>query len=71
MRSQHVDHTRVRDVVAVVLAACGSSQSSKPTASGAELYAANCARCHGADGTGGNVKKIPAGRLDRRCFCHD
>ena len=41
-------------VVALVLAACGGpSESSKPTASGATLYANNCARCHGATGAGG------------------
>ncbi len=41
-------------VVALVLAACGGSgESSKPTASGATLYANNCARCHGATGGGG------------------
>ena len=41
-------------VVAAVLAGCtGGGGSSTPTASGAELYAANCARCHGAQGAGG------------------
>ena len=41
-------------LVSGVLAACGGSGgSSKPTASGATLYANNCARCHGATGGGG------------------
>lgn len=36
-----------------VLTACGSGGSSSPSASGAEIYASNCARCHGAQGQGG------------------
>jgi len=40
-------------VIATALSGCGSSGSEEPTASGATLYAANCARCHGAAGGGG------------------
>lgn len=36
-----------------VLAGCGSDGSSRPSASGASIYATNCARCHGAEGQGG------------------
>lgn len=39
--------------VGAVLAGCGSGGSSQPSASGAELFASNCARCHGAEGQGG------------------
>jgi mono/diheme cytochrome c family protein len=47
-------------VAALVLTACGggSSESSKPTASGATLYASNCARCHGSDGNGRSAPSL-------------
>jgi mono/diheme cytochrome c family protein len=34
-------------------AGCKKSQASEPTAEGASLFASTCARCHGAEGTGG------------------
>jgi cytochrome c oxidase subunit II len=41
--------------LALPLAACGGGDepSGGGSASGAEIYSANCARCHGPDGEGG------------------
>lgn len=36
----------------VALSACSGGGGATPSASGAELYAANCARCHGSQGEG-------------------
>lgn len=50
-------HPLAAIVAAVLLgatvAACGSGDSGRPSASGATLYASNCARCHGDRGGGG------------------
>jgi mono/diheme cytochrome c family protein len=40
-------------LMGAALMGCGSGGSDRPTASGAALYANNCARCHGAEGGGG------------------
>lgn len=46
-------------VVLGVLTGCGGSdESSTPTASGATLYANNCARCHGAEGQGASAPSL-------------
>lgn len=45
-----------------MLAACtnptGPAQTMPTTADGAAFFAENCASCHGADGSGGNVKGL-------------
>jgi mono/diheme cytochrome c family protein len=42
-------------LLGAILAGCGSGDSGRPSASGATLYASNCARCHGVEGGGGGV----------------
>ena len=36
----------------VALSACSGGGGATPSAAGSELYAANCARCHGVEGEG-------------------
>ncbi len=36
----------------VALSACSGGGGGTPSAAGSELYAANCARCHGVEGEG-------------------
>jgi mono/diheme cytochrome c family protein len=54
-------------VAAVMLFANeGGSSYSGPATPGAQLFAANCARCHGADGGGGIGPALAAGVAKRR-----
>lgn len=49
----------------LLLAACSGDEASAPTATdspGARIYAASCAGCHGADGSGGRGPAIGDGR---------
>lgn len=48
----------------LLLAACSGDETSSPTATdspGAQIYAASCAGCHGADGSGGRAPAIGDG----------
>lgn len=36
----------------ITLSACSGGGGATPSAAGSELYAANCARCHGVEGEG-------------------
>ena len=40
--------------------------SSAPTTPGAQVYAANCAGCHGADGGGGTGPQLAGGAVTER-----
>jgi cytochrome c oxidase cbb3-type subunit III len=50
---------QVQDVVSHVRVISGQEQPSRSAASGAALYAANCAVCHGAGGTGDRALGAP------------
>jgi mono/diheme cytochrome c family protein len=42
------------------------SGSTAPTTPGAQIYAANCATCHGADGGGGTGPQLASGAAAKR-----
>lgn len=51
-------------LAALAVAACGGGGSEEPSAAdvaaGKDLFAANCAQCHGAEGTGGSGPVLKA-----------
>ncbi len=55
-------------VIAVVLLFANEpdSGSTAPASPGAEVYAANCASCHGADGGGGTGPQLADGAAAKR-----
>jgi len=63
------------EVLALVVVACvvvllfanePDSGSTAPTTPGAQVFAANCARCHGADGGGGTGPQVAGGAATER-----
>jgi len=65
----------VVEVLAVVAVACvvvllfanePDSGSTAPTTPGADVFAANCATCHGADGEGGTGPQLAGGAATER-----
>ena len=53
-------------VVVLLFANDPDSGSSAPTTPGAQVFAANCASCHGADGGGGTGPQLAGGEAAKR-----
>ena len=60
LRDELLDKTQIGEVAEFVLSLSGQAENSAAAASGQEIFAENCAGCHGEDGEGSTELGAPA-----------
>jgi cytochrome c oxidase cbb3-type subunit 3 len=60
LRDELLDKTQIGEVAEFVLSLSGQAENSEAAASGQEIFAENCAGCHGDDGEGSTELGAPA-----------